>query len=223
MPACIASSLGFTRVATVTVLIVLAALAGCNGADPADSESSKRSSTAHETEPDNGPSAIPEARSGASVPGEGAMTERDSHASEPAPDLTSTPIRRGDRYGQIVLVRRNGFSVSGEVWGTQGVSEWDSEGWDALDTKQIENESGAMRAFLNGPNIWLPDEVTGSTPSDTRRTFGRVAVRLIATREINPRQRPEPYKARDFERDVVITLEKGPLSMNSPHRVAQSM
>jgi hypothetical protein len=120
-------------------------------------------------------------------------------------------MRRGDRYGLVVLIRRNGLSIQGEIWSTQGVTDWDAHAWESIDEEEIEAETGALRVVTNGPLVWLPNSATDSTQFSKRKTFGGLEMSLLLTLEIDPRQRSKPYQERqqEVQRQATFTFNRG--------------
>jgi pimeloyl-ACP methyl ester carboxylesterase len=102
---------------------------------------------------------------------------------------TSLPMTRGDRYCEIVLLFQNGTLIEGEIWGTQGVNECPAVSWDALDSAEIQTETGALAVIMNGPRLVLPNsgvEPGGGSGSSDRRFFGDLEMAFKGTLEIDP-------------------------------------
>ncbi len=145
------------------------------------------------------------------------------YASDPI-DLGKS-FGRGDRYGEILLVRRKGLSVEAEVWGTQGLNDCPAASWEALDAEAIRAETRAFAVRMNGPRYWLPDATAGAPRSAKRRTFGDLDMRLLATVEINPRQGNEPYTERTVQRRTTFVFKRGEeiYELTSPNGVVYVM
>ena len=144
------------------------------------------------------------------------------------PTQNDTTIGRGDRYGEILLIRRKGMKFKADVWGTQGLNDCPSASWKALDENRIKAETGAFAVFLNGPRYWLPNVTWGSLPSSEIKTFGDLQMRQLATLKINPRRGKGPYKERAVKRQTTFVFNKGEqiyelISPNGAVYVMQSM
>lgn len=145
-------------------------------------------------------------------------------------DIGSKPKRlqhfgRGDRYGEVVLVRRNGLKFEAEVWGTQGLNDCPAQSWKALDEKAIRSETGALGVVLNGPRYSLSNSTKESFASTKRRKFGQLEMRHLATLEIRPRMGPPIYKERVVRRKTTVVFQKGEeiYELRSPEGTAYVM
>ena len=136
-----------------------------------------------------------------------------------------TPIGRGDRYCEILLVNMNGSALEADVWGTQGISYCPAASWDALDAETIKSEEGALAVVMNGPRHWLPNSTTGSLPSLERKTFGDLEMRHLATLEVDASTGSDPYTERTVVRDTVFTFDSGEeiYELSSPEGVVYVM
>jgi hypothetical protein len=123
--------------------------------------------------------------------------------------VSGKPLRRGDRYGEVLVVRRKGLSAEAEVWGTQGINDCPAELWNALDAEKIRSKTGARRVILNGPRVWLPNVTTGAQPSEKRATFGELEMGLRATLELKRGQEATPYRERVVPRTTNFTFNRG--------------
>lgn len=128
-------------------------------------------------------------------------------------------LTRGDRYGEILLVRSNRGKLEAEVWGTQGLNDCPAASWNALDSKAIQSETGAFAVKLNGPRLWLPNTTTGTLASTQRGKFGDLEMRRLATVELElPRETPienrpsldaAAYTERIVRRNTTFVFNKG--------------
>jgi hypothetical protein len=103
------------------------------------------------------------------------------------------PMTRGDRYCEIILLYQNGSMIEGEIWGTQGLNECPAASWDALDSADIQAETGALAVIMNGPRLILPNsgvEPGGGSGSSDRRFFGDLEMAFKGTVEIDPAHLP---------------------------------
>jgi hypothetical protein len=149
----------------------------------------------------------PAASAPASAPVQGKQGPKVARQRETS--VSQEPMRRGDRYGEVLVVRRKGLSAEAEVWGTQGISDCPAESWNALDAETIRSKTGARRVILNGPRIWLPNTTTGSRPSAKRATFGKLEMGLIATLDLERGQKATPYRERVVPRTTTFTFNRG--------------
>ncbi|MCW9016437.1 MAG: haloalkane dehalogenase, partial [Kangiellaceae bacterium] len=51
--------------------------------------------------------------------------------------FSNVPLRKGDRYCEILLAKLKFFAIEAEVWGTPGLNYCPADSWDALDAKAI--------------------------------------------------------------------------------------
>lgn len=122
--------------------------------------------------------------------------------------VSGMPLRRGDRYGEVLIVRRKGLSAEAEVWGTQRINDCPAELWNALDVETIRSKIGATRVILNGPRAWLPNATTGARPVTRRATFDGLEMGLLATLKLERRQKG-PYRERVVRRTTTFTFNRG--------------
>ena len=119
------------------------------------------------------------------------------------------PLRRGDRYCEILLVRSAGTGFEAEVWGTPNLNYCPAESWEALDPQTIQSDTGAQAVVMNGPRLWLVSSGEGSQVSPERMTFGDLEMRRLATVEIDPGQSTDPYAERTVQRTTTYTFASG--------------
>ena len=118
-------------------------------------------------------------------------------------------LKRGDRYGELVLVRRRGFKIEAEVWSTQGLNDCPETSWKSLNPKSIQAATGAFAVVLNGPRYWLPDTAIGTSESKEVRTFGKLDMKRIAKIPIQPGRGNDPYKERVAPRGIALVFKQG--------------
>ena len=116
---------------------------------------------------------------------------------------------RGDRYGEVVLIRRNGFKLEGEVWATAGMNDCPAEQWQALRPEVIRGETGAMAVLLNGPRYFLPNSVASTKNDRQRRKFGDLQMQRVASVQIDPRQAGRHYVERTVKRTTTFVFHRG--------------
>jgi hypothetical protein len=124
----------------------------------------------------------------------------------------SSPMRelkRGDRYGELVLVRKRGFKIEAELWSTQGLNDCPETSWNVLKPKSIQAATGALAVVLNGPRYWLPDTASGTSESRDVRTFGNLDMKRITRIQIQPGRGNAPYKERVTPSAIALVFKKG--------------
>jgi len=84
-----------------------------------------------------------------------------------------SPLRRGARYCELLLVNPKGVGLEAEVRGTQGLNYCPAASWEAIDPEALQEETGALAVVLNGPRYWLPNATQGSIPSIQTSRFRR--------------------------------------------------
>jgi hypothetical protein len=131
-------------------------------------------------------------------------------------------LRRGDRFGKVLVVRQKGLAAEAEIWATQGINECPAASWDALDAETIRSQTAAFRVVLNGPRIWLPNAAARVRPSARRTTFGRLEFGHVATRTLLRGQAAKPYRERGVPRTSTFTFNRGEEvdELVSPHGAA---
>lgn len=118
------------------------------------------------------------------------------------------PLARGERYCEIMIVRRKEGKNEAEVWSTQGVSPCPEDCGAAFDADDIKAQTGAQRVVVNGPKIWLPNSPAPTPPVDARRRFGGIEVGLVVTLEVS-RGAGDPFKERVVPRTTANTFSAG--------------
>ncbi|MDX2198729.1 MAG: serine/threonine-protein kinase [Phycisphaerae bacterium] len=136
-------------------------------------------------------------------------TDEPKVASQHATTDSQQLLRRGDRYGEVLLVRRKGLAAEAEVWGTQGVSEFAAKRWKMLDAEKIRAQTGAYRVILNGPRVWLPNATTGAQHSKKRAMFGELELGLVTTLNVERGQNATSYRERTAPRTAIFTFNRG--------------
>lgn len=119
-----------------------------------------------------------------------------------------TPLLRGGRYCEIMIVRRNAGKNHAELWSTQGISVCPDDCRAVFDTGDIKSETGAQRVVVNGPKIWLPSSPAPTPPKEARRSFGGIEVGLLVTFEVT-RGDGDPFKERVAPRTTTNTFNSG--------------
>lgn len=122
---------------------------------------------------------------------------------------STVPLRRGDRYCEILLFESTAAGLEAEVWGTQNLSYCPAASWEALDPMTIRAETGALSVLLNGPRIWLVSSASGSEVSPERMTFGDLETRFLAKLELDASGAIAPYVERTVLRTTTFTFTSG--------------
>lgn len=140
---------------------------------------------------------------------------------------SSSPLRRGDRYCEVLLVQvAETATLQAEVWGTQGLNDCPAAAWDALDSATLATDTGALAVQKNGPRLWLPSYVTSSLASTERRKFGELEMRLLAKVDVDAgSQSSKPYEGRAVRRTTTYTFASGQevYELTSPEGVVYVM
>lgn len=118
------------------------------------------------------------------------------------------PLMRGERYCEVMIVRKNGRKLEAEVWSTQGVSPCPDDCVKAFDTGDIKSETGAQRVTVNGPKVWLPNSPAPTPEAGSRRRFGGIELGLMTTLEVDRSSR-QPYTERALPRTTSNTFTRG--------------
>ena len=123
------------------------------------------------------------------------------------------PFGAGSRYCELLLIKRSGFSVEAEVWGTQGLNDCPQEQFEGLNLEAIQAEFGALRAVRNGPRIWLPNVTSAAQEERNTLSFGGLAMSRLATVDIDPSQASEqlsaPYRESIVRRTTTYSYPSG--------------
>src|SRR6266481_4494258 len=84
---------------------------------------------------------------------------------ESAPPVQHGPLKaytfnntRNMRFGEILVVKKSGV----EVYNTTGMNDCPAKVWDAIDSKQLAKQLGALEIIKNGPHYWMMDNQTAS-------------------------------------------------------------
>lgn len=139
-------------------------------------------------------------------------------AQQPMPSATETPpgavaqevkpLVRGERYYEIMIVRRKDGKNVAEVWSTQGISACTDDCKAAFDAGEIKSETKARRVVINGPKIWLPNSPAPTPSADARRRFGGIEVGLVVTLEVE-RGAGDPFEERVVPRKTTNSFKSG--------------
>jgi hypothetical protein len=115
---------------------------------------------------------------------------------------------RGQRYGEILVVKNGDEGLVAEVYNSYTLNECPQELWDGLDLADIAQSEGAMAAVANGPRYWLVDSIekTGPPAPDVRDfggiLMGRAAVLNLGTAGFDP----SPYNERRVARTALFSF-----------------
>ncbi len=116
---------------------------------------------------------------------------------------------RGLRYGEVLL----GFLDDAprvDVYNSFPLNDCPDELWRALDADVLAKESSATFALLNGPRYWLMDAVGKvENVEPVVRNFGGIAMRRVATLELNGDVTRTFYKERLVNRGAAWFFDPG--------------
>ena len=117
---------------------------------------------------------------------------------------------RGDRYGEIFLVRHDGGALHAEVYNSYTHNHCPQDLWDALDLVGIAASEGALVAVANGPRYWTVDAIEKWGPAVPQlRTFGGITMARAATLDLGTSFDPSPYKVRRVARAATFSFAAG--------------
>jgi len=66
---------------------------------------------------------------------------------------------RDRRYCEILVVRRTGLKLEGDVYSTFGLNDCPQAQWAAIDAKKLKKERKALAIVMNGPRHFLMDGI----------------------------------------------------------------
>jgi hypothetical protein len=67
---------------------------------------------------------------------------------------------RDRRYCEILVVRRTGLKLAGDVYSTFGLNDCPQAQWAAIDAAKLKKERKALAIVMNGPRHFLMDRIT---------------------------------------------------------------
>lgn len=132
---------------------------------------------------------------------------------------------RDARYCEVIPTVRNGDTITSSVYNSFGHSPCTDAEWDALTEQIVNQQFGSQSAQLNGPRLWVFDNVAqpGDQATDPRTyqfagiagrtfTFGDIETVLrveLPTTADQPVDREQPYTVHEFPRNAVWTYQAG--------------
>ncbi|MFK7988246.1 MAG: haloalkane dehalogenase [Sandaracinaceae bacterium] len=121
-----------------------------------------------------------------------------------------SPVRRGTRYCELLIVSSTSDGLLAEVWGTHGISECSDQGIASLDTTDIQAEEGALAVIINGPRVWIPNVTMSSSIGSERRTFGELEMVRLASLAVEPGMAERmPYVEQTVARSTTYRFDAG--------------
>ena len=128
----------------------------------------------------------------------------------PSPVTRKLDNIRGERYGEILLVRQAEGGLSAEVYNSFTLNDCPAKEWEALDLPAIAAAEGALVAVANGPRYWLADSIekAGSSTPEVR-DFGGILMNRAATLDLGADFDPSPYIARRVARTALFSFAAG--------------
>jgi hypothetical protein len=132
-----------------------------------------------------------------------------------AQSAPSAPIReranlRNQRYCEILLVTRHGFSsAEAKVYNTLGLNECPDETWKRMNPKKIAREKGVTAAVLNGPRYFVMDRNGLMSEVGGVDHFDGLDMRALATVQLKSLTKREPYTENTVERKSEYVYEAG--------------
>ena len=139
-----------------------------------------------------------------------------------APDAAGSPAEtghvrtrdnmRGQRYGEVIVVRGGPFVFTGGVYNTLGLNDCPDKLWRALDPRALKKQFRAAAVVLNGPRYFVMDRSSLANPG-RRETFGGLEARHFADVRVTwptiLRGRAAPYNENAVTRTTEYLYEKG--------------
>ena len=119
---------------------------------------------------------------------------------------------RGQRYGEVIVVRGGPFVFTGEVFNTLGLNDCPEPLWSALDPRALKKQFRAAAVVLNGPRYFVMDRSSLANPGRIE-TFGGLEARHLANVRITLptilRGRAAPYTESAVARTSEYLYRKG--------------
>lgn len=116
---------------------------------------------------------------------------------------------RGQRYGEVILAYE-GDAPRVEVFNSFLLNECPEELWRRLDPVMIARQYGAILAVLNGPRYWMMDGVAKiANVEPVVRDFGGIAMRRVATIELDGLLVANYYQERSVDRGAMFVFDAG--------------
>ena len=119
---------------------------------------------------------------------------------------------RGERYGEVIVVRGGPFVFTGEVFNTLGLNDCPEPLWKALDPRALKKEFRAAAVVLNGPRYFVMDRTSLANPGRIA-TFGGLEARHLANVRITLptilRGRTAPYTENTVARTSEFLYRRG--------------
>jgi hypothetical protein len=118
---------------------------------------------------------------------------------------------RGQRYGEMLLVKSGDDGLYAEVFNTFTLNDCPQDLWDQLDLAAIAAAEEALVAVPNGPRYWLVDSIEKTRPATPDvHDFGgilmtRAAVVNLGTAGFDP----SPYNERRVARTALFSFAAG--------------
>ena len=116
---------------------------------------------------------------------------------------------RGQRYGEVILAYE-GQVPHVEVFNSFLLNECPDELWQRLDPVMIARQYGAALTVLNGPRYWMMDGVAKvANIEPVVRDFGGIAMRRVATIELDGLLVSNYYQERSVDRGAMFVFDAG--------------
>ncbi|MBU3664896.1 MAG: hypothetical protein FGM15_03330 [Chthoniobacterales bacterium] len=119
---------------------------------------------------------------------------------------------RGQRYGEVIVVRGGPFVFTGGVYNTLGLNNCPEKLWRALDPRALKKQFRAAAIVLNGPRYFVMDRSSLANPGKTE-TFGGIETRHFADVRVTLptvlQGKAAPYTENTVARTTEYLYEKG--------------
>lgn len=119
---------------------------------------------------------------------------------------------RGQRYGEVIVVRGGPFVFTGGVYNTLGLNDCPEAAWRALDPRALKKQLRAAAIVLNGPRYFVMDRSSLANPGKVK-TFGGINMRHFADVRVTLpailRGKAAPYTENAVARTTEYLYKKG--------------
>lgn len=126
-----------------------------------------------------------------------------------SPNVSEGDHLRNQRYCEILVVQKHGFSGTAAVYNTVGLNDCPEAQWKALDPNKLKIENKAYDIVMNGPRCFLMDRNVLKSAGPVR-DFDGLQARLVAQVEVSSASgKRRPYVENIVDRDTQYVFEAG--------------
>lgn len=132
-----------------------------------------------------------------------------AQGADPVSGVAERDNLRNQRYCEILVVDKHGFSATASVYNSVGLNDCPEAQWRALDPNKLKVENKAYSVVMNGPRYFTMDRNLLKKPGPIREFEGFQA-RLVAQIEISgASSRRHPYVENIVDRESQYVYEAG--------------